>query len=133
MTILITAGGLLFGVKWGSGVAVAALTMALVAAATGWGAVLAAYSRTSSQADQLGTMIALFFGVLAGNFVPRPALPSWMRTVGYVTPNAWGLEGFSSLTAGGGMSDVLVPIVVLLVMAAILFAAATVAFRRQFA
>ena len=82
------------------------LTLALVAAATGWGAVLAAYSRNAAQANQLGTMIALIFGMLAGNFVPRIALPQWLRTIGLVTPNAWGLEGFSSLTAGGRLAQV---------------------------
>jgi len=132
MAILLLSGGLIFGVKWGSGLAVAALTAALVAAATGWGAVLAAYSRTASQANQLGTMVALFFGALAGNFMPRVALPSWLLTVSYVTPNAWGLEGYSSLTAGGGLADVSMPIVALLVMACVLFAAATLAFRRQY-
>jgi ABC-2 type transport system permease protein len=133
MAILILASSLMFGVKWGSGLGVLLLTLALVAAATGWGAVLAAYSRTAAQANQLGTMIALLFGMLAGNFVPRIALPSWLRTVGLVTPNAWGLEGFSSLTAGGGASEIVAPVVALLVMAAALFAVATVAFRRQYA
>jgi linearmycin/streptolysin S transport system permease protein len=133
MAVLTLASSLLFGVKWGSGLGVILLTVALVAAATGWGAVLAAYSRTAAQANQLGTMIALFFGMLAGNFVPRIALPSWLRTLGYVTPNAWGLEGFSSLTAGGGLSEVVTPALALAGMAAVLFIAATVAFRRQYA
>ncbi len=133
MAILIVTGSVLFGVEWGSGLGVAALTVALVAAATGWGAVLAAYSRTAAQANQLGTMIALFFGILAGNFMPRPALPQWLLRVSYVTPNAWGLEGYSSLTAGGGLSDVSGPVIALLAMAVVLYVAATIAFRRQFA
>lgn len=132
MAILIATGGLLFGVKWGSALGVAVLTIALVAAATGWGALLAAYARTSSQANQLGTMIALFFGILAGNMMPRPLLPQWLRTASYVTPNAWGLEGYSSLSAGGGVSEIVFPTLALLAMAAVLYAAATVAFRRQF-
>jgi len=133
MAILILAGSLLFSVKWGSGLGVAILTVALVAAATGWGAVLAAYSRTASQANQLGTMIALFFGIMAGNFMPRPSLPQWLAKASYITPNAWGLEGYTSLTAGGGVSEIVVPALVLLAMAGVLFVLATVAFRRQFA
>jgi ABC-2 type transport system permease protein len=133
MGILIAASGLMFGVKWGSTAGVVVLTLALVAAATGWGAVLAAYSRTAAQANQLGTMIALFFGMLAGNFVPRIAMPSWLRSISLFTPNAWGLEGFGSLTAGGGLSEIIVAAIVLLGMAVVLFTAATLAFRRQFA
>lgn len=133
MGILLTAGTLLFGIDWAAPLAVALLTMALVAAATGWGAVLAAYSRTASEANQLGTMVALASAMLAGNFMPRQYLPAWLRTAGYVTPNAWGLEGFNSLTAGGGLSDVTVPIVALLGLGAVLFVAALIAFRRQYA
>ncbi len=133
MGILIAASGLLFGVKWGSLSGVVVLTLSLVAAATGWGAVLAAYSRNAAQANQLGTMIALIFAMLAGNFVPRIAMPSWLRSVSLVTPNAWGLEGFSSLTSGGGLAEIIVPALALLAMAVVLFAAATVAFRRQYA
>lgn len=133
MAILIGAGGILFGIKWGSAEAVIALTLALVAAATGWGLLLAAYTRSSAQVGQLGSMLALVFAIMAGNLVPRQILPAWLRTASYVSPNAWALEGYTSLTAGGGLSDVLLPIAALLTMAGILFAATLVAFRRQYA
>ena len=133
MVILIAASSLLFNVNWGSGLGVTMLTLALVAAATGWGAVLAAYSRNAAQASQVGTMIALIFGMLAGNFFPRFALPQWLQTAGMITPNAWGLEGFTSLSAGAGVEAVLAPVAALLIMATVLFGLATVAFRRQYA
>jgi ABC-type multidrug transport system permease subunit len=82
---------------------------------------------------QIGAAIALTFAVLAGNFLDRRALPEWLRTTGYITPNAWGLEGFSTLAAGGSTGDVLLPTIALLIMSAILFAIAVVAFRRQYA
>ena len=133
MAILIGASSLLFHVRWGSPLAVVLLTLALVAAATGWGALLAAYARTAAQANQVGTMIALFFGMLAGNFVPRLAMPEWLQKAGLVTPNAWGLEGFSALSAGGGLDAVIVPVIALLLMAGVLFVLAVMAFRRQYA
>jgi ABC-2 type transport system permease protein len=107
--------------------------VALVAAATGWGLFLASYCRTAGQANQLGTILSLAFAGLAGNFFPRQVLPEWIRTASYVTPNAWGLEAFGKLTAGGTLSDVVVPIAGLLVMAVILFGLATLLFRRQYA
>jgi ABC-2 type transport system permease protein len=133
MVILIGASSLFFNVQWGSGLGVTLLTLALVAAATGWGAVLAAYSRNAAQAGQVGTMIALLFGMVAGNFFPRFAMPQWLQAASMFTPNAWGLEGFTSLTAGGSVQAVIVPVVALLIMAAVLFGVATVAFRRQYA
>jgi len=132
MAILIAASGLLFRVRWGSLAGVVVLTLALVAAATGWGALLASYSRSAAQAGQLGSMLALVFGMLAGNFFPRQALPQWLRTASYVSPNAWGLEGFISLTGGGTLSDIAMPAAALLVMAVVLFTVATMAFRRQY-
>ena len=133
MAILLAASALLFGVKWGSPSAVILLTLALVAAATGWGALLAAYSRTAAQANQTGVMIALFFGMMAGNFIPRQALPQWLQTAGLVTPNAWGLDGYSALAAGGTLADVMPAIIALSLMAIALFSISVVAFRRQYA
>jgi ABC-2 type transport system permease protein len=133
MAILILASSLLFRVRWGEPVAVALLTLALVAAATGWGALLAAFARTTTEAGMLGSMLSLVFAISAGNLVPRTLLPSWLRTISLATPNAWGLEGFGALTAGKGLSDVITLILGLLVMAAVLFVAATIAFRRQYA
>lgn len=133
MTILVATSYGLFGVRWGSLAAVAVLTVSLVFAATGWGMLLAAYCRTPAQAGQLGAVLSLVFAMLAGNFVPRQTLPDWLRTAGYVTPNAWGLEGYSRLSAGGGLADVGVMVISLLVMGTVLFVVATLLFRRQYA
>lgn len=131
--ILITASGLLFGVRWGDLLGVVVLTLALVAAATGWGMLVAALARTPGQANAVGTAIALIFAAAAGNFVPRPTLPDWLRIASYVSPNAWGLEAFGELASGGALADIVVPILALLVMAVVLFTVATLGFRRQYA
>ncbi|MFN2227685.1 MAG: ABC transporter permease [Anaerolineae bacterium] len=130
--ILVAASGLIFGVHWGDPVAVVLVTLALVAAATGWGMLIAAFARTPGQANAAGTGLALVFAVASGNFFPRETLPQWLRTVSYVTPNAWGLEAFGHLSTVGTLADVLLPIAALLVMAIALFAVATVALRRQY-
>ncbi len=132
VSILILASRLLLGVNWGAWQATLLLTLAVVAGATGWGALLAAYSRTPGQANATGTAMALIFGAAAGNFVPRQAMPALLRNASLISPNAWALEGYSKLTAGGGLADVLGPVIALLIMAAILFAVSLVAFRRQY-
>ncbi len=133
MFILIIFGSLAFQIHWGAPLAVVLLTLALVAAATSWGMLVAAYSRSPGQAASLGTAIALIFAGLAGNFVPRQSLPQWLQTASYISPNAWGLEGFLKLAGNGTLTDVLVPIAALLVMAVVLFSVALLAFRRQYA
>ncbi len=131
--ILVAASGLLFGVRWGDLGGVVLLTLALVAGATSWGLLIAAFARTPGQANAVGTAIALIFAAAAGNFVPRQSLPEWLQVASYVSPNAWGLEGFSELAAEGALADIVVPIVALLAMTVVLFAVATVGFRRQYA
>jgi ABC-2 type transport system permease protein len=131
MAVLILAGGLIFDVHWGEPLAVVLLVLALVAAATAWGMVIGAYARTPGQANAVGIMLALIFGALAGNFVPRQLLPQVLQTASYISPNAWGLESFSRLTGGGSLADVAPAIAALLAMAAVLFAVAVAAFRRQ--
>ena len=132
MVILILFSALAFGVRWGAPVALIGLIVATVFAATGWGALIAAYSKSPGQAMSIGSMMALVFAGLAGNFVPRQNYPQFLQQISLVTPNAWALEGFQSLGQGGGLSDVLLPIVALTIMGMILFGVATVLFRRQY-
>jgi ABC-2 type transport system permease protein len=130
--ILIIFSAVAFGVQWGSPLAVIALTLAMVAAATAWGSLLAAYARSPGQANSVGAMLALTFGGLAGNFVPRQNYPQWLQNASLFTPNAWGLEGFIKLTGGGSLADILGPILALLLMAVVLFGLSIMAFRRQY-
>ena len=132
VAILIVAGSLLLNLRWGAPGLVALVVLALVAAATGWGMLLAAYARTPGQANAVGTMLTLAFGALAGNFLPRQWLPRWLQTVSYVSPNAWGLEAFNALAASGSLADLAVPVIALLVMALVLLGVSLPAFRRQY-
>jgi len=132
MVILIAFSALAFGVRWGAPVALIFLIVATVFAATGWGALIAAYAKSPGQAMSLGSMMALVFAGLAGNFVPRQNYPEFLQQISLITPNAWALEGFEALGLGGDLQAVLLPIVALTIMGAVLFTIATVMFRRQY-
>ena len=80
MVILIVFSALVFGVRWGAPVALIVLIVATVFAATGWGALIAAYAKSPGQAMSIGSMMALVFAGLAGNFVPRQNYPEWLQT-----------------------------------------------------
>ena len=128
--VLVLASSLLFGLRWGDPLAVAALIAAVAAAATGWGLLLAAFARSPDQVGSLGTALMLLFGVLSGSFIPSGAFPGWLQALSKITPNAWGLDGFAALARGATLSGVALPLAALAVMAAVLFGAAALVFQR---
>ena len=131
MAILIVASTLLFNLQWGDPLAVAALVVAAVIGATGWGLLLTAVAKSPSQVSSLGSAIMLTFGILGGSFISLNNLPSWVQVLSRFTPNAWGLEGFTALALGGGLPQVALPVAALLGMGAALFGAAVLLFNRQ--
>ena len=58
-------------------------------------------------------------------------MPEWFQALSKITPNAWGLEGFTTLALGGGLADILVPVAALLIMGATLFTAAVLLLSRR--
>ncbi len=132
MSILIVSSRFLFGFTWGDPAGVAFTTLAVVLAISGWGLIPAAFARTSGQANSAGTAITLTFAALAGNFVPRLAMPLWLQKISLVTPNAWGIETYYALIQGGSLTDALPAIGILFLMAILTFGIAIITFRRQF-
>lgn len=131
MAILIGGSTLIFGLQWGDPLAVAALVLAAVAGATGWGLLITAVAKAPSQVASLGSAVMLTFGILGGSFISLDNLPAPVRLLSRLTPNAWGLEGFTALAQGGSWAAVAGPILALLVMGAALFGAAVLLFSRQ--
>jgi ABC-2 type transport system permease protein len=128
--VLVLASSVLFGLRWGDPLAVAALVLAVAAAATGWGLLLAALARSAAQVSSLGAAMMILFGILSGSFVPAGNFPPWLQVVSKLTPNAWGLDGFSVLGRGGDLGSIALPLAALVVMAGVLFVVAVPIFRR---
>jgi ABC-2 type transport system permease protein len=129
--ILILASTVFFQVKWGDAVGIIALILAAVFGATGWGMVITAFARTPAQVGSTGSAIMLIFGILGGSFIELEQFPPFMQTVSRITPNAWGLDGFTTLALGGALKNLTEPITALIVMGAVLFAIAVVLFNRN--
>ena len=131
MSILILANALLFGVKFGDPLGVAALILGLAAAASGWGILVAAVARTPGQVSTIGMALMLTFGVLGGSFIPVANMPGWFTLVSKITPNAWGLEGFVALGYGDALPKLAGTLAGLFGMAAILFIVSVTLLRRK--
>jgi ABC-2 type transport system permease protein len=131
MLILIVASTLLFQLKWGNPMAVLALVLACVVGAVGWGMLITALVKTPGQAASIGSAVMLIFGILGGSFFDISLLPAWFRAASRITPNAWGLDGFGRLAAGGGLMDILPDITGLLAMGVVLFGVSLFLFMRR--
>ncbi len=129
--ILILASSIFFGVKWGDAAGLVVLILAAVFGATGWGMLITAFSRTSGQVANLGTALMLIFGILGGSFINLDQMPAWVQTFSKITPNSWGLDGFTTLALGGTLSNLMEPISALLIMGTVLFGIAVVLFNRR--
>jgi ABC-2 type transport system permease protein len=131
LVILIGGSSLLFNLKWGDPLGLAALILAAVFGATGWGLLLTALARTPGQVSGIGSALMLTFGILGGSFVSLDQLPTAVQLVSKITPNAWGLDGFTTLALGGTLANLGGPLAGLGVMGALLFTAALLFFNRQ--
>jgi len=131
MLILIAASTLLFSLKWGDLLGVLVLVLAAVAGAVGWGMLITALARTPGQVSSIGSAVMLSFGILGGSFFSLENLPSWLQVVSKITPNAWGIDGFTTLALGGGLGQILRPVGALIIMGVVLFTAAVVLINRR--
>ncbi len=131
LLILIIGTTLLFKLDWGDPLAVLVLVAAAALAATGWGILLAALLKTSGQVSAVGTAIMLIFGILGGGFTNIATMPDWVQWLSRISPNRWGLDGFTTLAMGGNLSNIMTPITALMVMAVVLFLISVVLFTRR--
>ena len=129
--ILILASSVFFGVKWGDTLGLAILILAAVFGATGWGMLITALARTPAQIGSIGSALMLIFGIMGGSFINLDQMPAYVRTLSKITPNAWGLDGFTTLALGGRLPNLMQPITALLIMGAVLFGIAVVLFNRN--
>jgi ABC-2 type transport system permease protein len=129
--ILILATSIFFGVKWGDALGLAILILATVFGATGWGMLITALARTPGQVGSVGSALMLIFGILGGSFISLDQMPPLIQTLSKITPNSWGLDGFTTLALGGTLPNLFEPITALLIMGAVLFGVAVVIFNRN--
>jgi len=131
MLILVLGTSLLFKLNWGDPLAVFVLILAAVLASTSWGILLAALLKTPGQISNIGSALMLIFGILSGGFFSISAMPAWVQFLSRVSPNRWGLDGFTTLAMGGNLITILGPVLALIIMAISLFMVAAIFFKKR--
>ena len=131
MLILIGASSLFFQLKWGDPIGVVILVLAAVFGATGWGMFITAMARTPAQVASVGSAVMLIFGIMGGSFISLDQMPPAIQAFSKITPNAWALDGFTTLALGGTLTNLSAPITALLSMGTILFLVSVVLFGKK--
>jgi ABC-2 type transport system permease protein len=129
--ILILTSTTLFQLNWGDPLAVIVLVLATVFGATGWGMLLTAFARTPAQVSTIGSALMLTFGILGGSFIQINMLHPTIQLLSRITPNAWGLDAFTTLALGGSLTDITRPLLALFIMGVVLFTVAVIVFGRK--
>ncbi|HYQ90013.1 MAG TPA: ABC transporter permease [Candidatus Binatia bacterium] len=90
-------------------------------ASAGLGLTLAASCKTRAQLGSLTTLVVLVMSALGGSMVPRFMMPELLQKIGYVTFNAWAIEGFTKIFWREEPVTHIWPQVLVLLAAAVLF------------
>ncbi len=115
IALMFAAGKALFGLELGEPVALAAVSLALTASATGLGLLIAAFGRTEAQVGALAVASSITLAALGGLMVPSFVMPGPMQRLALATPHAWALAGYHDvMLRGAGTSQVATEVAVLL-------------------
>jgi len=102
-----------------------ATTVAAAICAAGICLFLATLCTSRRQAQTLGNFLVLIISAIGGSMVPRFLMPEWLQTVGWLTPNAWVLEAYTStFWRGGGIGPLATAWLVLTLAGLVALAAA---------
>jgi len=131
--ILLTGGGVIFGVDWRQPLAMGLLTVAYAFFAAGLMAVLVAVLPDERRASALSTVVAMGLALAGGCMFPPQALPAFLREhVTPLLPTHWFVDTARNLQYSDSPVAWGLALGKLLALGAVLLVLAAVLFRRQF-
>jgi ABC-2 type transport system permease protein len=98
LTVMFLWGSIAFGlVMRGHWIGFLIMTASTALAASTFGLLLAAVSRSRMQLVALSNVGILVMSALGGSMFPRFLMPEFLQKVGLVTLNAWAIDGFQKI------------------------------------
>lgn len=119
MTVLLSVGGWLFDASFGALLPVAVLVLAAAAAATSIMFLVVRIARTSEQASIATSIIAIVLGIGGGAFFPVSATGAFAGVLD-LNPVAALLRGLGITASGGGLTDIGVPLAIMVGFAVVM-------------
>lgn len=136
VTVLVVLSSVIFGIDWGAPLPAALAGLGLIVSAAGLGIFIISLLENSRQAGVAlgGVMTMLGMIGMASTFTAgTPAVAGVAETISLVTPQGWAVRAWSILLRGGGLSDVLLTVGVLLVLGSAFFTIGVLRFRKRYA
>lgn len=132
--VLVVATAVIFGIRWGSPLALALVMLGMVISAAGLGVLVMSFVQSTRQSGPVVGGVLTVIGMAGGLFTTGfQNLPAAYETINLLTPHGWALRGWKAVLAGGGVSEVALPTLVTLGMGVVFFAVGAFVFRRRFA
>lgn len=129
--VIILGSALLFGVRWGQPIGVAAVVILFSLVGSGAGILLGTLFRNEQQAAGISLLLGLGLGALGGCMVPLEVFSTTMKRVAHITPQAWGNDAFAKLVGhGASITGILPQLGVLAAFAVVLLTLASWRLRR---
>ena len=98
LTVMFVWGALVFHLELASHLAgFAIMTVATALAASTFGLLLAAVSRSRMQLVAISNLSVLVMSAVGGSMFPRFLMPAAMQKFGLITLNAWAIDGFQKV------------------------------------
>jgi ABC-2 type transport system permease protein len=120
--VVAAVSGLAFGINWGNPVSAGMVLTGQVVASGGLGIFLISLLRSTKQSGPVLGGGLTVLGMLGGLFTAAVPMPAAFETVNLFTPHGWAMRGWRLAINGAGPAEVLLPLGVLLLIGAVLFA-----------
>ncbi|MWC26777.1 ABC transporter permease [Paenibacillus sp. MMS18-CY102] len=98
-------------------------------AAVGLCSAVAGLVRNGMQLGQISNMVITPTCMISGCFWPVSFMPDYMQKLANITPQLWAIEAINRLSMGQGIHTAVMPIIILLLFAAVLLAFGAVVLR----
>jgi len=134
--VLVVVSALIFGIDWGDFWPVTLVMLALVVLAASFGIFVTSLLKNTRQTGIIYGGLMTIAGMLGMSNVfttDVPGASKVMSTLSLVAPQGWGVRAWQALLEGGGFSEVLLPVIVMLVLGTLFFALGAFKFKKRFA
>ncbi|HEY3366555.1 MAG TPA: ABC transporter permease [Symbiobacteriaceae bacterium] len=131
-TVLVAATMAFFNVQWGPLLPLFGMASVFILCSAALGLFLAGIVKTADQQKTIGMVVVIATSMLGGVYWPLEYMSPTMQKIGYLTPQAWAMEGFREvMLRGGSWAGLALPMVVLGALALIFMTAGLLRVRYE--